>query len=212
MDERIAVVGLGYVGLPVALAFAKRYPHTVGFDLDARRVEALRRGVDTSSDVSAEALRGSSLECTTNPAAMREATFFVVAVPTPIDADHRPDLGPVIGATEERRLRLEARRGRRLRVDGVPGGHRRRLRTAVGEGQRASARSRFHLGYSPERINPGDPSHRFETIVKVVAGEDADTLERVARAYESVVTAGVYRARSSAWPRPPKRSKTFSAT
>src|SRR6266853_567124 len=100
MDEHVAVIGLGYVGLPVALAFAQRYPRTVGFDLNARRVESLQRGVDASEDVSAEVLKKSSLECTSDPAAMRDATFFVVAVPTPIDSNNRPDLGPITRATE----------------------------------------------------------------------------------------------------------------
>jgi UDP-N-acetyl-D-galactosamine dehydrogenase len=196
MDERIAVVGLGYVGLPVALAFAKRYPGTVGFDLDARRVEALRRGIDASNDVSAEALRETTLQCTTDPAAMRDATFFVVAVPTPIDANHRPDLGPIMSATETVGSLLG--RGSVVVYEST-------VYPGVTEDvcgpvlERISGLKRgvnFTLGYSPERINPGDPTHRFETIVKVVAGEDDVTLERVARAYESVVTAGVYRARS----------------
>jgi UDP-N-acetyl-D-galactosamine dehydrogenase len=196
MDERIAVVGLGYVGLPVALAFAKRYPGTVGFDLDARRVEALRRGIDASNDVSAEALEESSLECTTDPAAMSDATFFVVAVPTPIDANHRPDLGPIMSATETVGALLK--RGSVVVYEST-------VYPGVTEDvcgpvlERTSGLKRgvnFTLGYSPERINPGDPTHRFETIVKVVAGEDAVTLERVAHVYESVVTAGVYRARS----------------
>jgi UDP-N-acetyl-D-galactosamine dehydrogenase len=196
MDERIAVIGLGYVGLPVALAFAKRYPHAVGFDLNAGRVEALRRGIDASNDVTSEALRASSLEYTTDPAAMREATFFVVAVPTPIDADHRPDLGPIRGATES--VASVLRTGSVVVYEST-------VYPGVTEDvcgpllEKISGLRRgvdFTLGYSPERINPGDPTHRFETIVKVVAGEDPATLERVARVYESVVTAGVYRAAS----------------
>jgi UDP-N-acetyl-D-galactosamine dehydrogenase len=196
MDERIAVIGLGYVGLPVALAFAQRYPHAVGFDLDARRVEALRRGIDSSEEVSSEALKKSSLECTADPTAMRDATFFVVAVPTPIDANHRPDLGPIMRATET--VASVLKRGAVVVYEST-------VYPGVTEDvcgpllERISGLRRgvdFTLGYSPERINPGDPTHRFETIVKVVAGEDSVTLERVARAYESVVTAGVYRAPS----------------
>jgi UDP-N-acetyl-D-galactosamine dehydrogenase len=196
MNERIAVIGLGYVGLPVALAFAKRYPQTVGFDLDARRVEALRRGIDASGDVSAGALRDSSLSYVTDPAALRDANFFVVAVPTPIDANHRPDLGPIISATETVASFLE--RGAVVVYESTvyPGVTEDVCGPILEKKSGLKRGVDFTLGYSPERINPGDPTHRFENIVKVVAGEDADTLERVARAYASVVTAGVYRARS----------------
>jgi len=196
MDEQVAIIGLGYVGLPVALAFAQRFPRTVGFDLNARRVEALRRGIDISDDVSSEALKQTSLECTADPAGMRDATFFVVAVPTPIDADHRPDLGPIVSATES--VASVLRPGSVVVYEST-------VYPGVTEDvcgpllEKASGLRRgvdFTLGYSPERINPGDPNHRFEAIVKVVAGEDPATLERVARAYESVVTAGVYRAPS----------------
>src|SRR5690348_2273086 len=100
MDERIAVVGLGYVGLPIALAFARKYPQTVGFDLSARRVESLRQGIDATREVDDVMLRNSTLEATTDPAALERANFFVVAVPTPIDDAHRPDLTPVLRASE----------------------------------------------------------------------------------------------------------------
>ncbi len=196
MNERVAVIGLGYVGLPVALAFAQRYPGTVGFDLSERRVEALGRGVDVSGDMSSETLKKSSLQCTTDPKGMGDATFFVVAVPTPIDSNHRPDLGPILGATES--VASVLRRGSVVVYEST-------VYPGVTEDicgpvlERISGLRRgvdFHLGYSPERINPGDSTHRFESIVKVVAGEDAPTLERVARAYESIVTAGVFRATS----------------
>ena len=196
MDERIAVIGLGYVGLPVALAFAQHYPRTVGFDVNAKRVEALRRGIDFSDDVSAERLGASSLEYATDPAAMRDATFIVVAVPTPIDANHRPDLGPIISATES--VASVLRPGSVVVYEstvypGVTEDVCGPLLESISGLRRGVD---FGLGYSPERINPGDPTHRFESIVKVVAGEDSITLERIARTYESVVTAGVYRASS----------------
>ena len=196
MDERIAVIGLGYVGLPVALAFARRSPRTVGFDVDPRRVEGLRHGVDSSRQVSRETLKASSLEITTSPEAMHGATFFVVAVPTPVDTDHSPDLTAVLRATET--VAAVMQRGSVVVYEstvypGVTEDICGPLLESV-SGLRRGAD--FSLGYSPERINPGDPVHTFETVTKVVAGENAETLERVARAYSAVVPAGIYRARS----------------
>jgi UDP-N-acetyl-D-glucosamine/UDP-N-acetyl-D-galactosamine dehydrogenase len=196
MQERIAVIGLGYVGLPIALAFAARFPKTVGFDLSSERVATLRQGHDETHEVDPERLAASSLEITTDPAALRDATFFVIAVPTPIDGDHRPDLTAVTSAS--------ATIGAFLRPGSVVV-YESTVYPGVTEDicgpvlERASGLVRgrdFKLGYSPERINPGDREHSFEKIVKVVSGQDAETLERVARVYETVVEAGVYRAPS----------------
>jgi UDP-N-acetyl-D-galactosamine dehydrogenase len=181
MEERIAVIGLGYVGLPVALAFARKFPKTVGVDANPRRVEGLRNGVDLSREVSPEALKASSLEITTDPKAMRGATFFIIAVPTPIDDNHAPDLTCVLRATESVASVLQAGAVVVYESTVYPG---------VTEDicgpllEKLSGLKRgvdFTLGYSPERINPGDATHRFETIVKVVAGENPATLERVAQ-------------------------------
>jgi UDP-N-acetyl-D-galactosamine dehydrogenase len=196
MEERIAVIGLGYVGLPIALAFARRFGSTVGFDLSSERVASLKRGVDATREVDTQSLSGTTLQITSDPEALAGATFFVVAVPTPIDESHSPDLTAVLRASEAV--------GRVLRPGAVvvyestvyPGVTEDICGPAL---ERASGLRRgvdFHLGYSPERINPGDKEHSFEKIVKVVSGEDARTLERVARVYESVVDAGVYRATS----------------
>jgi UDP-N-acetyl-D-galactosamine dehydrogenase len=196
MDERIAVIGLGYVGLPVALAFARRYPRTVGFDVNPRRVEDLRHGVDGSRQVSRETLQASSLELTASPEAMRGATFFVIAVPTPVDTDHSPDLTAVLRATET--VGAVMQRGSIVVYEST-------VYPGVTEDicapllERVSGLRRgldFTVGFSPERINPGDPVHTFETITKVVSGENAESLERVARAYSAVVPAGVFRAQS----------------
>jgi UDP-N-acetyl-D-glucosamine/UDP-N-acetyl-D-galactosamine dehydrogenase len=196
MEERIAVVGLGYVGLPIALAFARRYPKTLGFDLSAKRVESLRRGIDATREVDGEALKGSTLEATTDPSALGRANFFVVAVPTPIDDAHRPDLTPVLRASETV--------GRHLKPGSVVV-YESTVYPGVTEDicgpvlEKTSGLRRgvdFKLGYSPERINPGDKEHSFEKIIKVVSGEDKETLERVAKVYASVVDAGVYRAPS----------------
>src|SRR5262245_4764467 len=196
MEERIAVVGLGYVGLPVALAFARRFPRTIGFDISARRIEALKRGIDDTNEVEPGALTTTTLEATTDPTALRSATFFVVAVPTPLDAEHNPDLSPVLRATET--VGACMRPGSVIVYESTvyPGGTEDVCGPLM---ERVSGLRRsvdFKLGYSPERINPGDREHRFEKITKVVSGEDEATLERVARVYGSVVEAGVYKARS----------------
>ncbi|HSU40374.1 MAG TPA: nucleotide sugar dehydrogenase, partial [Polyangiaceae bacterium] len=196
MEERIAVIGLGYVGLPIALAFARRFPGTIGFDLNPQRVDALRRGIDNTNEVDGSALKQTTLEVTTDDKALERANFFVVAVPTPIDGDHRPDLTPVLGASETVGKRMKA--GSVVVYEStVYPGVTEDICGPVLEKTSGLKRSRdFKLGYSPERINPGDREHSFEKIVKVVSGEDPETLDRVARVYETVVDAGCYRAPS----------------
>ena len=196
MERGFAVVGLGYVGLPVALALAKKFERVVGFDISQQRIAALRNAKDKTGEVTEAALRGTRLRFTDDPDTLDEASFFIVTVPTPIDAERRPDLSPLEAAC--------ALIGPHLRAGSVvvfestvyPGLTREfcgpRLATASGLRQGID----FKLGYSPERINPGDKQHRLETIVKIVAGEDSETLERVARVYERIVDAGVYRASS----------------
>jgi UDP-N-acetyl-D-galactosamine dehydrogenase len=196
MDERIAVVGLGYVGLPIALAFARRYPKTIGFDLSERRVESLRRGVDATREVEDTALRNSTLEATTDPTALKRANFFVVAVPTPIDDAHRPDLTPVLRASETVGKHLQPGSVVVYESTVYPGVTEDICGPVLEKTSGLKRGKDFKLGYSPERINPGDREHSFEKIIKVVSGEDRETLDRVARVYESVVDAGVYRAPS----------------
>jgi UDP-N-acetyl-D-galactosamine dehydrogenase len=196
MEERIAVIGLGYVGLPIALAFARKFKDTVGFDVKESRVESLRRGVDATREVDQSALSGSTLELTSDPRRLKGATFFVVAVPTPIDGEHRPDLTPVLRASETVGAALSPGAVVVYESTVYPG---------VTEDvcgpilEKASGLRRgvdFKLGYSPERINPGDREHSFEKIVKVVSGEDGPTLDRVAAVYGAVVSAGLHRAES----------------
>ncbi|MFZ5481089.1 MAG: nucleotide sugar dehydrogenase [Myxococcota bacterium] len=191
--ERVGVVGLGYVGLPVALGFARHFP-TIGFDISAARVEALRRGEDRTREAGPEELRNTALHVTADPEELRECTFFVVAVPTPIDAHRRPDLTPVEAAS--RTVGRVLRRGAVVVYEStVYPGVTEDVCGPILERESGLVRGRdFFLGYSPERINPGDREHRLETIVKVVSGEDGPTLDRVAAAYGAVVAAGVHRA------------------
>ena len=197
MSERgYAVVGLGYVGLPVALAFARAFKSVLGFDVSPERIAELRRGEDRTREVAADALRSTSLRFIDDPADLAEASFFVVAVPTPIDEQRRPDLRALLSAC--RLIGPALRPGAVVVFESTvyPGLTREICGPALAEASGLRAGVDFKLGYSPERINPGDPTHRFESIVKVVAGEDAETLERVARAYGAVVPAGVHRAPS----------------
>ncbi len=195
-DPRIAVVGLGYVGLPVAVAFAEAYPGTVGFDVDARKVAALRAGRDPNGEVDEARLAKSGLVITDEPTALADADTYVVAVPTPVDQNKRPDLQPLLSAS--------AAVGPHLRPGDVviyestvwPGLTREICGPALERASGLRAGAHFHLGYSPERINPGDTEHTLEKIVKVVAGDDDATLGRVAALYERIITAGVHRAAS----------------
>jgi len=196
MRERIGVIGLGYVGLPVALAFARRFPGTVGFDIHREKVDELRRGHDRNQEQSAEALEMTTLTMTSDPADLENCTIFVVAVPTPVDRNNVPDLGAVERASETV--------GRVLSKGSVVV-YESTVYPGVTEDicgpilERASGLKRgvdFTLGYSPERINPGDRDHTLEKITKVVSGEDAATLDRLASAYGAIVDAGVHRAPS----------------
>jgi UDP-N-acetyl-D-galactosamine dehydrogenase len=201
-DEKIAVIGLGYVGLPVALAFARAFEHVVGFDIDPRRVEELNRGHDRTNEVEGDALKKTTLKMTTDPAALAGISFFVVTVPTPIDANRQPDLRPVKSASESV--------GRVLtKLDWKPEGAIVVYESTVYPGvteeycgpilEKLSGLQQgkdFKLGYSPERINPGDREHTLERTVKVVSGEDEASLARVASAYGAIVPAGVFKAAS----------------
>ena len=196
MERGFAVIGLGYVGLPVALALAKKFEPVVGFDISERRITALRNAADTTGEVTEAVLRETRLRVTDDPEALNEASFFIITVPTPIDAERRPDLAPLEAACALIGPRLKAGSVVVFESTVYPGLTREfcgpRLAGASGLRQGID----FKLGYSPERINPGDKQHRLETIVKIVAGEDPETLERVAGVYARIVDAGVYRASS----------------
>jgi UDP-N-acetyl-D-galactosamine dehydrogenase len=196
MNERIGVIGLGYVGLPVALAFARRFPGTVGFDIHREKVDELRRGHDRNNEQPPDVLKATSLTMTSDIEALKGCSFFVVAVPTPVDHNNVPDLTPVERASETVGRALS--RGSVVVFEST-------VYPGVTEDicgpilERVSGLKRgvdFKLGYSPERINPGDKEHALEKITKVVSGEDAEALERVASAYGAIIDAGVHRAPS----------------
>ena len=196
MKEKIGVIGLGYVGLPVAMGFARRFPGTVGFDINPRRIHALRQGHDTTGEVTSQDLQGVDLHLTDAPGDLVGCTFLVVTVPTPIDENRQPDLGPLIRACETV--------GRVLAEGAVvvfestvyPGVTEEICGPVLARFSGLRQGVDFKLGYSPERINPGDREHTLERIIKVVAGEDERTLERVAAAYGAIVEVGVHRAPS----------------
>ena len=192
----VAVVGLGYVGLPVAVAFGRERP-TVGYDLSRKRVENLRYHVDTTGEVAtAELLAAKELKVTDSPGELAKADFIIVAVPTPINAARQPDLAPLESASETVGRYMKPGATVVYESTVYPGATE---EVCVPILERASGlrwKQDFHVGYSPERINPGDRKHCFETILKVVSGDDAGTLEKVAELYASVVKAGVYRASS----------------
>ncbi|HYR36698.1 MAG TPA: nucleotide sugar dehydrogenase [Burkholderiales bacterium] len=192
----VAVVGLGYVGLPVAVAFGRQRP-TIGYDLSKKRIENLRHHVDATGEVStADLLDSQQLRATSFPTELAEADFIIVAVPTPINAARQPDLSPLESASETV--------GRYMKPGAIvvyestvyPGATEEVCVPILEKASGMRWRQDFHVGYSPERINPGDRTHTFTQILKVVSGDDAATLDKVADLYASVVKAGVYRASS----------------
>ncbi len=190
--RRIAVIGLGYVGLPVAVAFAKKFPGTIGFDIDVKRVESLKRGVDWTNEIGSGDLVGSDLKITSQIDDLRSADVFIVCVPTPIYEDHRPDLRPLQSSSETV--------GKVLRKGGIvvyestvyPGLTEEFCGAILSRTSGLKQGTEFTLGYSPERINPGDKQHTFEHIKKVVAAEDEPTAKLLAQLYGAVVKAGIH--------------------
>ncbi|PPE68413.1 nucleotide sugar dehydrogenase [Caldimonas thermodepolymerans] len=194
--KTVAVVGLGYVGLPLAVEFGKKF-RTIGLDLSAEKIEAYKRHVDPTGEVSTEELQAARLlEPTTDASALKEADFIVVAVPTPVDDAHIPDLSPLVGASTSV--------GRNLKPGAIvvfestvyPGATEEVCIPIIERESGLKWKEGFFVGYSPERINPGDKKHTLTTIVKVVSGDTPETLERVAEMYGAIVTAGVYKASS----------------
>jgi len=192
----VAVVGLGYVGLPLAAAFGRQF-RTTGFDLSAEKVENYRRHVDPSGEVSSEELRAAvQLTVTTDPAQLAAADIIVVAVPTPVDTVRQPNLGPLVGASAT--VGKHMKKGATVVYESTvyPGATEEVCIPVLEKASGKTWLKDFNVGYSPERINPGDKEHRLETIVKVVAGDTPETLERLASLYSTVVGAGVCRASS----------------
>ncbi len=194
-QRKIAVIGLGYVGLPVAVAFARQAP-VIGFDINAQRVSELRAGYDRTLEVDDGELNNANLHFTDNPEDLARADFFIIAVPTPVDVDKHPDLLPMLRASRTVGRYLKAGDIVMYESTVYPGATEETCVPVLERESGLRCGQDFSVGYSPERINPGDTEHRFETIVKVVAGQDQASLEIIAGVYASVVTAGVHKAPS----------------
>lgn len=193
--EKISLVGLGYVGMPIAVAFAKKVK-VVGFDLNAKKIELYKSGIDPTNEVGDEVIKNTTVEFTDDETKLKEAKFHIVAVPTPVNGDHTPDLTPVEGASTIV--------GRNLTPGSIvvyestvyPGVTEDICIPILEKESGLKCGVDFKIGYSPERINPGDKVHRLETIVKIVSGMDEESLDEIAKVYELVVEAGVHRAES----------------
>ncbi len=194
-ENKLALIGLGYVGLPIALAFARKID-VIGFDINEARVDMMRRGIDPSNELEKEAFDNCSIEFTTSLDKLREARFFVVAVPTPVDQHNVPDLTPVLRASET--IGKVIKQGDYVVFESTvyPGCTEEDCLPVIDRISGLKAGVDYKYGYSPERINPGDKVHTLENVVKVVSGSDAEALEEIAKTYELVVTAGVHRASS----------------
>ncbi len=194
-EEKISLVGLGYVGMPIAVAFAKKVD-VIGYDLNEKKIELYKSGIDPTNEVGDDAIKSTSVEFTADETKLREAKFHIVAVPTPVNDDHTPDLSPVEGAS--RILGRNLTKGSVVVFESTvyPGVTEDVCVPILEKESGLKCGVDFKIGYSPERINPGDKVHRLETIVKIVSGMDEETLDVVAKVYELVVEAGVHRAES----------------
>ena len=191
-EEKISLVGLGYVGMPIAVAFAKKDIKVIGFDLNKAKIELYKSGVDPTKEVGDEVIKASTVEFTADETKLREAKFHIVAVPTPVNTDHTPDLSPVIGASEIV--------GRNLTKGSIvvyestvyPGVTEDVCVPILEKESGMKCGVDFKVGYSPERINPGDKVHRLENIHKIVSGMDEETLEEIKKVYDLVIEIGTY--------------------
>lgn len=194
-EAKVAVIGLGYVGLPIALEFAKKVS-VIGFDISEARIGMMRKGIDPSNELEKDAFNNSDILFTNSLDELREANFFIVAVPTPVDDHNVPDLTPVKRASET--IGKVIKKGDYVVFESTvyPGCTEEDCLPIIEKLSGLKMCNDFKLGYSPERINPGDKEHTLQTVVKVVSGCDAESLEEIAKVYELVVTAGVHRASS----------------
>jgi UDP-N-acetyl-D-galactosamine dehydrogenase len=192
---KLAVIGLGYVGLPIALEFARKIS-VIGFDISSKRIEMMKQGIDPSNELEKEAFKGCDITFTDSLDVLREARFFIVAVPTPVDEHNVPDLKPVKKASET--VGKVVKKGDYVVYESTvyPGCTEEDCLPIIQKLSGLKNITDFKLGYSPERINPGDKKHTLATIVKVVSGCDAESLDTIAKVYELVVKAGVHRASS----------------
>jgi len=194
-EEKISIVGLGYVGMPIAVSFAKKV-NVIGFDISEEKVELYKKGIDPTKEVGDDVIKSTTVDFTADESKLKEAKFHIVAVPTPVNADHTPDLRPVESAS--------ITVGRNLTKGSIvvfestvyPGVTEEICIPILEKASGLKCGEDFKVGYSPERINPGDKVHRLETIVKVVSGIDEESLDIIAKVYELVVDAGVHRAES----------------
>ena len=193
--EKLSLVGLGYVGMPIAVAFAKKV-QVIGFDINESKIKMYKKGVDMTREVGDEALKNTTVDFTSDASRLKEAKFHIVAVPTPVNDDHTPDLTPVESAT--RTLGKNLTKGSIVVYESTvyPGVTEEICVPILERESGLKCGIDFKVGYSPERINPGDKVHRLETIVKIVSGMDRESLEEIAKTYELVVEAGVHRAES----------------
>jgi UDP-N-acetyl-D-galactosamine dehydrogenase len=192
----VAVVGLGYVGLPLAVEFGKKQ-QTIGYDLSGSKVESYKNFIDPTGEVTSDDLKASvHLTPTTNPEELRQADYIVVAVPTPVDLAHQPDFRPLVGASES--VGKYMKRGAVVIFESTvyPGATEEICIPVLEKNSGMKWKEDFHVGFSPERINPGDKKHTLTSILKVVSGDDESTLDKIAALYESIISAGVYRASS----------------
>ncbi len=194
-EEKISLVGLGYVGMPIAVAFAKKVD-VIGFDISKEKVELYKKGVDPTKEVGDDVIKQTTVEFTADENKLKEAKFHIVAVPTPVNADHTPDLKPVESAS--RTVGRNLTKGSIVVFESTvyPGVTEEICIPILEKESGMKCGEDFKVGYSPERINPGDKVHRLETIVKVVSGMDEESLDIIAKVYELVVDAGVHRAES----------------
>jgi UDP-N-acetyl-D-galactosamine dehydrogenase len=194
-EKKLAVIGLGYVGLPIALEFAKQIS-VIGFDINPKRVEMMRNGVDPSNELEKEAFDGCDIHFTADLEDLKQAAFFIVAVPTPVDSHNVPDLKPVLSAS--RTIGKVLKKGDYVVFESTvyPGCTEEDCLPVMEEVSGLKLYTDFKLGYSPERINPGDKEHTLTKITKVVSGCDAESLDTIAKVYEIVVKAGTHRASS----------------
>jgi UDP-N-acetyl-D-glucosamine/UDP-N-acetyl-D-galactosamine dehydrogenase len=194
-ETKLAVIGLGYVGLPIALEFARKIS-VIGFDINAKRVDLMKQNIDPSNELEPSAFEGCDIHFTANPDDLKEATFFIVAVPTPVDEHKVPDLIPVTSASKT--IGKVLKKGDYVVYESTvyPGCTEEDCLPILEELSGLKVERDFKLGYSPERINPGDKVHTLPNIIKIVSGCDDESLDNIAKVYEIVVKAGVFRAKS----------------